>query len=160
MDYFDFSERSLSSYRDVVNKPYKANSSQAKWFYDVRSKLYHLIELLKRELKIDFEIVYQEKPNGQAGRGKIVFKNYILAGFSDKVDLGDHLFLKVEVSNFDDKPRFAVNIDLNFRANQSPFSKQRDDIFNNSYKYWLIDEQFPNTWEGLIELIKPEIENI
>src|SRR5690606_6420079 len=26
--------------------------------------------------------------------------------------------------------------------------------------YWLIDEQFPNTWEGLIELIKPEIENI
>lgn len=160
MDYFDFSERSLSSYRDVVNKPYKANSSQAKWFYDVRSKLYHLIDLLKGDIKIDFKIVYREQPNGQAGRGKIVFKNYILAGFSDKVDLGDHLFLKVEVSNFDDKPRFAVNIDLNFRANQSPFSKQRDGIYNNSYKYWLIDDQFPKTWAGLIELIKPEIENI
>lgn len=160
MDYFDFSEHSLFSYRDVVNKAYKANSSQAKWFYDVRSKLYHLIELLKRELKIDFDIVYQEKPNGQAGRGKIVFKNYILAGFSDKVDLGDHLFLKVEVSNFDDEPRFAINIDLNYRANQSPFSEQRKEIFNSSYKDWLIDDEFPKTWEGLVDLIKPEIKNL
>jgi 5-methylcytosine-specific restriction protein B len=160
MDYFDFSEHSLSSYRDVVNKPYKADSTQSKWFYDVRSKLYNLITLLKNDLKIDFKIIYREKPNGQAGRSKIVFKNYILAGFSDRVDLGDHLFLKVEVSNFDDKPRFAINIDLNFRAKQSPFAKQRDDIFNNSYKYWLIDDQFPKTWERLVGLIKPEIENL
>lgn len=160
MDYFDFSESSLNSYRDVVNKPYNANSTQSKWFYEVRSKLYHLITLLKNDLKIDFKIVYREKPNGQAGRSKIVFKNYILAGFSDKVDVDDHLFLKVEVSNFDDKPRFAVNIDLNFRANHSPFSKQRDDIFNNSYKYWLIDDQFPKTWERLVDLVRPEIENL
>ncbi len=160
MDYFDFSESSLTSYRNVVNKPYNTNSKQAKWFYDVRFKLYHLVTLLKNDLKIDFNIVYREKPNGQAGRSKIIFKNYILAGFSDRLDFGDHLFLKVVVSNFDDNPWFAINIDLNFRVTQSPFAKQRDDIFNNSYKYWLIDDQFPKTWEELIELIRPEIENI
>ncbi|MDM1368326.1 AAA family ATPase [Myroides marinus] len=161
MDYFDFGKTALEHYCSKAGKKYDSTDSAAFWYYDVRTKLYYLVELVSKKVNKDFNVVYRESPNGQAGRGSIVFKPYILAGFSDNNSIGDNLFLKFEISGFDnDIPRFAINIDINFRAGVSPFKERRKEIFEKDYHYWPIDDKFPKSWDGLIDLIYPRLEEV
>lgn len=157
--YFDLGM--LSAYAKIVDKSYKANSKEAEWFYDTRDKLYHLVHLLGKRLNENFVVVYKEKPNGQRGPGLIGFKNYILAGFAPEDDVvADDLFMKVSFSSLKENPVFDINIDLNFRKGTSPFLMERDTIFASHYKEWPINEDFPQSWESLLDAIEIEIKNL
>lgn len=156
-----FNLKMVEDYGNVVDKTYKSQSKEAKWFYETRDKLYYLVSLLATELNEDFIVVYKEKPNGQRGPALIGFKNYILAGFAPKNNqVQDDLFMKLELTSLNKEPVLALNIDLNFRKKSSPFNNERDNIYNKHYKEWSINEDFPNNWKDLVFLLKDEVKEL
>lgn len=155
-EYFDIV--GISEYSKVVNKTYRSTSNEATWYYDTREKLYYLVNILGNELSEKFDIVYKEAPNGQNGRGRIDFKEYVLAGFVPKGNnIEDDLFMKVAFSSLDKNPVFEINLDINAKNKNGRFKQERKDIFNKKYESWPIDDLFPRDWETLMELIKPSI---
>ena len=155
-EYFDLV--GISEYSKVVNKTYRSTSNEATWYYDTREKLYYLVNILGNELSEKFDIVYKEAPNGQNGRGRIDFKEYVLAGFVPKGNnIEDDLFMKVAFSSLDKNPVFEINLDINAKNKNGRFKQERKDIFNKKYESWPIDDLFPRDWETLMELIKPSI---
>lgn len=151
----------LSAYGQKVNKTYSAKSEEAKWFYDTREKLYYLVSLLSERLNEEFQIVYREKPNGQRGPGLIGFKDYILVGFAPKnFNIGDDLFMKIAISNLQKSPVMDINIDLNYRKKSSPFQLERDKIFKSHYQDWPLNNDFPDNWEDLVNLLEEPIKKL
>lgn len=152
MEYFNL--KGLVDYQIVAKTTYKSNTKESKWFYDTRDKLKYLVNLLSKKLDTQYQFVYTEKPNGQAGQEIINYKNYVLAGFSTTNKYGDDLFMKIAISNIKENPVFDINIDMNFKKRSSYFSNRRDEIFKKHYQEWKIDDNFPNNWDALINLIK------
>tara|TARA_B100002049_G_scaffold91268_1_gene67257 strand:- start:253 stop:3102 length:2850 start_codon:yes stop_codon:yes gene_type:complete len=158
-DYFNISD--VQKYGKKVNETYVADSDEARWFYDTREKLYYLVELLGKRLNETFEIVYREKPNGQRGPGLIGFKDYVLAGFAPQgYNIGDNLFMKFEFSTLKENPAFCINIDLNFRKAESSFANKREDIFNSHHLRWPLNNEFPDNWNDLIDLIEMPVKRL
>lgn len=156
--YFNIS--GVWDYQKISNTTYNSSAKEANWYYETRSKLYYLITLLGEKLSEQFEIVYTEQPNAQKGRGKINFKDYILAGFAPKPNIKDNLFIKISFSNLQHSPSFAIDMDMNFRKGNSKFHSQRGKIYHESLKEWRLDDNFPNNWNDLLNLIAPEISKL
>lgn len=149
------------NYQKVSGTNYDSSTEAANWYYDTRGKLYYLITLISEYFNEEFELVYHEKPNAQKGRGKILFKDYVLAGFAPKEkNIGDHLFIKISFTNLKLKPHFALDLDMNFREGKSIFQKERGNIYSNSLIEWGIDNSFPGNWNDLLKLISPEIKKL
>ena len=160
MQYFDLTR--FQEYKTMVRGRYSASSPSAQWLKETRDKLGHLVTLLSQTHGIPYQIVYKERPNGQGGQGRIIFKEYVLTGFAP-IDnsIEDDLFIKLEFGKLDsDSPVFNINLDLNFRKATSPFIHDRDKIYNRTYKEYLIDNNFPQNWEDLIAMINSDVLNL
>jgi hypothetical protein len=147
-------------YQKVADTKYDSSKQEAEWYYDTRMKLYYLIKLISNRLGEQFDLVYTEQPNAQKGRGKINFKNYILAGFAPKPNFGDDIFMKLSFTNLKENPHFALDIDINFRKGNSRYASRREEIYHSNYIQWKIGEDFPNNWTDLLDLISPHVLNL
>ncbi|RZK10195.1 MAG: EVE domain-containing protein [Flavobacterium sp.] len=155
-NYFKLDE--IEEYRNVSETPYNASKKEAKWYYDTREKLYYFIRtILSKAVGEELKLVYTEQPNAQKGRGKILFKDYVLAGFAPIPNRGDDLFIKVSLTNLKRSPLFAIDLDLNFRKATSKFTKTRNQIYNDSLVEYPIDKNFPRNFQALLQLVLPEI---
>lgn len=152
-----FNLEGVKDYQKVSDTKYNSSTKEAKWYYDTRMKLYFLIQLLSEKLNQNFEIVYTEQPNAQKGRGKINFKDYILAGFALKPNFNDDIFIKVSFSNLKNNPHFVLDIDINFRKGTSRYKDRRQEIYSSNLIEWELNEEFPKNWDDLVNLISPEI---
>lgn len=159
MEYFDLT--GLKTYKNAKGQTYNANSSTARLFKSTRNKLKYLVSNIPNRYGA-FDSVYSTRPNAQAGRGKIQFRDYVLIGFAPrKNNLGDDLFIKFEFNDlFTNMPQFAMSIDVNFKKGTSPFHERKDSIYNNSYKSFSLDKSFPSDWDGLIEQILPHFNKL
>lgn len=103
---------------------------------------------------------YSTKPNKQAGQGKpFKHSSYVLTGVNLNKKLGNEIFLKFEFGNLLEKPNFNLNLDINFSSSKPKvFKGNRDEIYANTYVEFPLDENFPSDYQGLIDLIKPELE--
>lgn len=152
MEYFNFEQ--LKLYKEVKDQPYRSKSPQASLYKSTRDKLRYLVTLFaKKDEPLDF--VYSVRPNAQAGRGKINFREYVLIGFApSRNSIGDDLFIKFEINNlFGDHPVFAINIHVNFKKGTSRFHDRGEEIYNDTYTSFPIDDSFPDNWNDLVDLL-------
>lgn len=158
MEYFDL--KGLKAYAQMVRQDYDKQHPAATWYKKTQQQLQHLVYLLADKLGRDLKINYTERPKGMGGRGKFVFRDYVLTGFSTG-DLfpsfpspkGD-LFMKLFFAGLGEKPVFALEVDVNFSNAQNPFNPQRDDIREKTYMEFAVDEHFPKDWNALLDLIE------
>ncbi|MBN8678203.1 MAG: AAA family ATPase [Chitinophagales bacterium] len=156
MNYFDFD--GMRAYAAKSGTTYDASDPAAAWYYDTRDKLYYLIRLISEKLAMPLPVTYKEQPNAQKGRGKIVFKEYVLAGFAPEGFYPDGtLFIKVAFHNLTNQPYLSLEIDINAKAEDNPFEAQRDQILQATRTRIPVNDQFPKDWESLVQLIMPNV---
>jgi 5-methylcytosine-specific restriction protein B len=160
MEYFKLTQK--EDYLSEADKPYESDSKGTKWYFDTRSKLAYLVELLDEKLIDELRINYSEKPNKQAGQGMgFVLKYYVLTGFipTKYSNIDDDIFIKPSFVINDSKLFFTIDIDINAKKESNRFKEFRNELRENSYWEMEVDENFPKTWESLVDTILPEIED-
>lgn len=159
MNYFDFD--GMRAYAAKSGTTYDASDPAAAWYYDTRDKLYYLIRLISEKLAMPLPVTYKEQPNAQKGRGKIVFKEYVLAGFAPEGFYPDGtLFIKVAFHNLTNQPYLSLEIDINAKAEDNPFEARRDQILQTTRYQIPVDTAFPSTWDELVYAIQPHVEKL
>lgn len=157
-DYFDF--KGMQAYASKLGAKYNAKDPAAEWYKDTRKKLEHLVYMLNERMDTSLTVNYKERPNKQAGPGKITFREYVLMGFSpDGLYLNGDLFIKLVFYSFDDEPKFNVETDINFSNDKNPFLQKREEILQKTRKEFKVDDKFPQNWDQLIQLILPVVED-
>lgn len=158
MPYFDF--EGMERYREIAGTQYSAaNPNGRNWFKDTESKLEYLVSLLSNHLDEELAVNYTLRPNQQAGRGKIIFSDYILVGCCpEKYGSDNSIFIKIAFHNLSDTPLFTIEIDSNKRLANNKYVEITEPIRELNAWNFPIDQTFPNNWKDLLQLILPEIE--
>lgn len=159
MEYFNLEQ--IASYKNELGKKYDTKSKGAICYNDTRSKLHYLGARLSEFLNVDLVNNYNEKPNKMAGKGKgFVLKEYILTGFlpAKYKENGNQIFIKLSFGGFRTQLCFSIDIDVNFSDENNEFNKYRKALQKKSYSKILIEENFPTTWEDLLDTISPIFE--
>ncbi|WP_425390994.1 McrB family protein [Ekhidna sp.] len=158
IEYFRLND--LVGYRDWIGEKYDSNSVGTKMYFETRDKLKHLGQRLGEAIGVNLRNNYNEKPNKMAGHGQgFVLKEYILTGFVPKdIPIENQVFVKLSFGGFDSQPEFGIDVDVNFSDDENQYKSYRDKF--QAEQYWRIpvDSNFPNTWDGLVELISPVFE--
>lgn len=159
IDYPEFFNlKGIQEYSLRVGSTYNSKDPAAKWYKDTQEKLYFLVTLLARQLNKNLSVTYKELPQAQAGRGKIVFKDYVLVGFSpDSIYPNGTLFIKIAFHELGKDTCLSLEIDINEKTKGNPFASRRADILEKSRRRFPVDIEFPEDWDSLYELIKPHI---
>jgi hypothetical protein len=159
MKYFDL--KGIAGYQKEVGKTYNPNSKGAKWYYDTREKLQHLIDLIAAKNGLTLVNNYNEQPNKQAGQGKpFVLKEYILVGFVDEkyTSKGKDIFIKISFETYKEPfLTFAIEIDINDKNKENPYRESRYQLRNGTRWDILVDSKFPASWDALLDLINPVV---
>lgn len=159
MEYFRLDKK--KDFLENVEKPYDSENIGTKWYFDTRSKLQYLIDLIQNQLNIELINNYNEKPNGMAGQGKgFKLKHYVLAGFISKKYFGKikkDCFVKIQFCESNGELIFNTDVDVNFSDSSNKYTINRDVIQKDTTEFWKIDDSFPNNWNDLILLILPSI---
>lgn len=158
MPYFDFD--GMARYKMIAGTKYSAaNPNGRNWFYDTESKLEHLVMLLSNRLDEGLEVNYTQRPNQQAGRGKIVFSDYVLVGFCPEEDKDDNsVFIKLVFHNLSDKTIFTIEVDSNQRLEGNKYIKTTEPLREKNSWSIPVDVNFPDNWRLLLDLITPVVE--
>ena len=159
MEYFDL--ENIIEYKNEIGKTYDSNSLGAKIYKDTRKKLQYLGQKLGELFDIDLINNYNEKPNKMAGQGKgFVQKDYILTGFLPRKysEKGDSIFIKLVFAGFYSEVVFGFDIDVNFSNTSNPFNNNRTTLQQESEWSIKVDENFPDNWEDLLDIISPFFE--
>lgn len=159
MEFFNI--QNLLDYKNFSQTTYSENNVAAVTFKETRDKLRHFVsEFVNPTLNTKLLETYSTKPNKQAGQGKpFKHSSYVLTGVNLNKKLGNEIFLKFEFGNLLEKPNFNLNLDINFSSSKPKvFKGNRDEIYANTYVEFPLDENFPSDYQGLIDLIKPELE--
>lgn len=158
IDFFDLGE-SLQHYSQMAGHTYDSNDRAASWFYKTRDQLKALVGALSARLNKDYKVLYNEKPNGQAGQGKILFKDYVLVGFGPKEkNRGKDIFIKLALSNLSVEPIFEIDVDVNFKDKDNAFNSYRNELQRKTKAKWNIENDFVENWDNLVELLVPHVQ--
>ncbi|MFI5212026.1 MAG: McrB family protein [Ignavibacteria bacterium] len=159
MPYFDL--EGMERYREIAGTQYSAaNPNGRSWFRDTESKLEYLVALLSDQIDETLAVNYTLRPNQQAGRGKIIFSDYVLVGCCPEEDKHDNsVFVKIAFHNLSDpQSLFAVEIDSNKRLEGNQYVASTEPIRLANAWHIPLDAKFPDNWKDLVELIHPEVE--
>ena len=159
MDYFDL-EEGLGNYQKKIGQKYAADDPAAEWWKQTRKKLEYLVKLLGEKVGSGLNINYREKPNGQAGRGKIVFKDSVIIGCKPKSIKQDYLFIKLAFHSLSDRPKLDIEIDADRKLEDQIYT-QNDvlDLKNRSSFSLPVNQDFPDNWPALVERIEEPLKN-
>ncbi|PRY84871.1 5-methylcytosine-specific restriction protein B [Mongoliibacter ruber] len=161
MDYFDLTN--INDFKFNINQPYSSENKGTIWFNDTKRKINYLIDQFSDKLNMDLIKNYNEVPNKRNGPKKgLTLKPYVLVGFIPEKhkNVGKDIFLKISMSNFDNGfPNLNIECDLNFSDPNNKYKAYRQKILDDTHWRIKIDQNFPRTWENLIEKMEPIIEN-
>lgn len=160
-----FIREELETYAKLANTRYDGTVGNKNIYNSIKEKLSYLG---RESLGSDFEPKYHERPNKQAGKGVYHnWKDYILVGFDHiipELQLRDgnkaNVFLKFVVF-FDGGeriPYLGFDIDVNNKQIfKDEFVKKKHDESNEAISIDDLEANY-NSWEKLLERIKPLVE--
>lgn len=159
MDYFDLND-GLNYYKTKAGEMYAADDPAANWWKATRKKLEYLIDLLSDRIGIELVINYSERPNAQAGRGRIEFKDYVITGCKPKNVESDYLFIKLAFHSLFEKTQFDIEIDGNWKLKGQIYSGDDISDLNYNSSFTLpINQDFPKNWDELLNTITEPFDN-
>ena len=156
MNYFNLDKTIIADYKAAVKDkdPYDQNSQLAAWHKQIREQLKYLVETkLSKALGKDLKVVYTQRPNKRAGRGRsFTYLDYIIIGFvPDTTNYKkDWTFIKLEFVLYKDPIAFKIELDTDHLKTKNTVAH-----FTKEYP---IDGSFPTNWTDLVDLIKDECE--
>lgn len=157
MEYFDL-DKELKAYMNKPGKTYSPADPALKWYKETTKKLEYLVGLLQSTTGQSLTINYTERPNSRAGKGKMVFKDYILVGFRpDQAPTGNNFFIKLCFHRLSDYPTFQIQMDTNWKKGKNLYPGFNEYIQKQYTFNYIIDDAFPREWDTLLDKITPDV---
>ena len=151
---FDFN--ALNEHAALGDPIYSAKSRKAEIFKQTFQDLRDFLTVVNTHLSSRLIQVYKVRPTDQRGPSLIKHKDYVLLGVNFTQNLGNEIFLKFEFGSINSRPNFNLSLDIDFKSKSSFFRTKREEIYNDSYIEYNINE-IPSDFEGLYSFIEKDL---